>query len=221
MIPISTDKNRKTRKAMEQVEKDFNEEGNFETKPEREKVFDTPGFSRFRTEWGDDASTVQRARIHANREIGNTFPEARDIQVDLWFLIRTVQMDENGNPRLDEDGLPIWEEENGVPVEDFSKLTDRDREHFILKITTYLIEWRQRSVDLWMEAMLAKGRWEENFSIGFDDASGIEAVRSNHGKMRAQEDRYFAIYKTAVSRKADALVSAMELLNQRLKDTNF
>lgn len=216
-----SEENRRNKRAMDQTQKDFDEEGNFQTKPEREKVFDTPGFSRFRTNWGEDANIINRAKLHAEREIAGTFPEALDIQIDLWFVIRSVQVDENGEAIEDDNGLPIWVEENGVPVEDFSKLTDRDRENFILRITMYLIEWRQRAEDLWLESMIAKGKWEERFSIGFGEASGIEAVRTNEGKLNSREDRYFAIYKTAVSRKAQALVNSMELLNQRLKDTNF
>lgn len=218
---MATEESR-NKKAMDKVQEDFNEDGNFETTSlDRKKTFDTPGFSRFRTSWGEDASIVNRAKLHAAREIADVFPEALDIQIDLWFIIREVKLDSEGNPVEDEDGLPKWVEENGMPVEDFSRLTDTDRENFILRITMYLIEWGQRAEDLWMESMIAKGKWEERFSIGFGDATGIEAVRTNEGKLNSREDRYFAIYKTAVSRKAQALVNSMELLNQRLKDTNF
>jgi hypothetical protein len=101
-------------------------------------------------------------------------------------------------------------------------LTDRRREHFLHQISAHLFEWEQASQDLWGEAMFAKAAWEERFAWGYTTSEGKTIDdRTQRARQASQEERYFAIYRTLLSRKADALVRSMQLINQRLKDTTL
>ena len=76
------------------------------------------------------------------------------------------------------------------------------------------------SSDAWGEAMFAKAMWEETFSIGYSaSVSGTIDDRTAAGRIGAAEERYFAIFMTLYSRKAEAITRSMALLGQRLKDT--
>ena len=106
-------------------------------------------------------------------------------------------------------------------MEDFSKLRQPQKEHFMFSLTTRLFLWQQQAADVWAEAMFAKAQWEERFSIGYDAGRGgtIEG-RTAKGRIDAREERYFAVLMSVHSRKADALVRSLELLTQRLKGLN-
>ena len=68
--------------------------------------------------------------------------------------------------------------------------------------------------------MFAKAQWEERFSIAFDaPMSGTVDDRRAAGNIDAREERYFAIFLSLYSRKADSIVRSMELLSQRLRDS--
>src|SRR5690606_11772818 len=119
-------------------------------------------------------------------------------------------------------GEPKWKRDQfGNIVEHWDRMTLREREEDILRISLFLVECQQRAADAWGEAMMAKAYWEENFVLGFRGAKGTNDHRTNEGKYSAREARYFALFRAWVSRKADALVKSMERLDQRLKDTNF
>jgi hypothetical protein len=80
--------------------------------------------------------------------------------------------------------------------------------------------WEQRAADAWGEAMFAKAQWEERFAIDYDAPfTGTIEDRTAKGNIGAREERYFAIFLSLYSRKADAVVRSLALLGQRLKDS--
>lgn len=182
----------------------------------------TPGFARMRTDWhGDDRLVVQRAKAAVDGQILNNFADAYDVMGQVYDLVRTPDVDENGEVKKDQFGFIIWARTpTGGYDEDFTRLSLKQREDLLFRITTRLFEWSQRAADAWSEAMFAKAVWEERFSIGFDaPMSGTVDDRRAAGNLDAREERYFAIFLSTYSRKADAIVRSMELLGQRLKDS--
>lgn len=76
---------------------------------------------------------------------------------------------------------------------------------------------------IWMDAIMARARFEEHFAISYDELRGTASRttvddRKAYGNVEAAQDRYQAIYLTALSKRSAALVKSMERLSQRLKD---
>jgi hypothetical protein len=179
------------------------------------KKWRTPGFQRMRIEWkGEDRPIVDRVKAVVESKLYTEFADAYALIYEVFELVRN----ETGH---DAAGNPIWERDTaGNFVEDFSKLTLKQKEHFMFALTTRLFLWQQQAADAWGEAMFAKAQWEERFSIGYDAGKGgtIEG-RTAKGRIDAREERYFGVLLSLYSRKADALVKSLELLTQRLKDS--
>lgn len=188
---------------------------------EREIRFQTPGFSRMRLDWqGEDREVIKRARDAVEGRLLRNFASAYQVMYEVYELVRTPEVDENGEVVRDRYGFPLWRQTvSGDYEEDWSKLTRDQRERFMFTLTTRLFEWSALAADAWGEAMFSKARWEERFSVAFDaPMSGTVDDRKAKGHIGAAEDRYFALYLTLYSRQADAIVRSMELLAQRLKD---
>lgn len=182
----------------------------------------TPGFSRMRTEWGGaEGAHVAALRAIVDGQMLRLFSDAYVIMNDLWDIVRQPCHTAEGEVITDAHGFPIWARtESGAFIEDYSNLGIRQREDFLFRITTSIFEWKQTAADLWGDAMFAKAIWEENFAHGFVDPVGRLTVedRTQRARVAATQDRYFAIFQSLMSRKADAIVSSMELIGQRLKD---
>jgi hypothetical protein len=186
---------------------------------ERELEFSTPGFSRMRTDWkSGDRMMLQRIQTVVQERLYEEFADAYAIMSDLYDIVRNPMIGSDGEPVRDVYGFVLWQRsDSGAFQEDWSLLDRKQQEHFIFRITTQSFEWAQRSADLWGEAMFAKAMWAESFAIEFDaPMSGSEAVRKARGDMNAAESRQFAIFVAYASRKADALLRSMELLNLRI-----
>ena len=216
------------RTAGEEIARDMvreaDETTSLELPDERQRRFRTPGFSRMRTTWrGDDGLMVEAVHATVNRMIDNHFADAFSIMHDLHSLVREQEL-EGGVLKTDDFGWPVWRRTaTGMYVEDWSRITTGQREHFLYLITTRLFEWQQNAAEKWAEAMFAKAIWEQKFSEGYESLEGAKPTigdREARGKLHSQEDRYFAIFVTYLSRKADAVVRSMELLSQRLKDVH-
>lgn len=184
----------------------------------------TPGFSRMRTSWsGDDSAQVAAIRGLVDGLMYQHFADAIVIMHDLYSVVREPEYNQvTGEPLVDSMGWTIWRRsETGSYIEDYSMLGIKQREDFLFRITTKMFEWKQTQADLWGEAMFAKAIWEERFSDGFVNAAGTRPTvddKTNQARAHATEERYFAIFKATVSRRADALVDSMSLISQRLKD---
>jgi hypothetical protein len=192
--------------------------------PDRTRETATAGFSRMRTEWrpgegAEVAGIVQQAQGIIHR----AFPDAYLVMNELWGLVREPVVNEaTGEIVTDLFGWPQWKKwESGAYIEDYTKLSNREKDDFLLRITTHLLEWEQKASSLWLESMLAKGRWEESMASGFVAPTGRATVeeRTQRGRAYAAEDRYHAIFRAAVSRSADSLIRSLERIGQRLKDS--
>ncbi len=204
--------------------KEADDLGALPTDPDRSPAFLRPGLSRMRTEWQPgDAPQVTAVIRTAEGRIRQLFPDAYQLMNEIWTHVRRPVADAaTGEFAKDEYGWPVWERAaSGAPIEDFSRLTLRQRDDYLFRITTSLFEWEQRCSTLWLEAMLAKGVWEEAMATGFVAPSGRVTVeeRLQRGRINAVQDRYHAIFRTHLSRSAEALVRSMTLLGQRLKDS--
>lgn len=184
----------------------------------------TPGFSRMRTDWrGNDRAVMQRVASAVDDRILANFGLAYEIMNAVYEIVRTPEPGPDGQPMYDEHGFVVWKRSTtGLGFdEDFSRLTTRDREHLMFQITTNLFSWEQRAAEAWTEAMYAKAIWEESFSNGFESLTGGRPTvddRRAAGNIASMDDRFFAIFMSAYSRRADAICRSMERLQLRLKD---
>lgn len=191
---------------------------------ERAREFRHPGFARMRMEWsGPDADMVRRVTATIEGAILTHFEDAYLLMNDIYEIVRDPEVDPTGAIRRDQFGFVVFKRSpTGAYYEDWGRLGHVQREHFIYRLTTALFEWSQRAANLWTEAMFAKAIWQEEFAHAFDSIEGKATVdqRTARGNIDSAEARYFAIFTSGLSRKADALVRSLELLNQRLKDTS-
>lgn len=217
--PLSDAAVRETQDAAEQAEEQVEEQV---LDAERRRMFKTPGFARMRLDWeGDDRAVVQRAQSSVEGRINRLFADALGLMYDLYDVVRTPEATEDGERKVDHLGLTVWKRKpSGDFEEDWTRLTQRQKEDFLFRITTRLFDWEQRAADLWMDSMFAKAQWEESFAYAYDrPLAGTIDDRRAKGNIDSAEERYFAIYQSALSRRADAIVRTMGLLGQRLKDT--
>lgn len=196
---------------------------NPELPEERERALQFSGFSRMRLDWqGEEQKMVRRIRDAVNGAILNHFADAYAVMSDLYDVVREPMVDQaTGVIQKDQWGFVVWARSHtGAFQEDWSRLTHAQREDFLYRITSALFEWEQRSADLWGEAMFAKAIWQERFAKEYDaPMTGTIDDRTARGNMNSVEEKYFAIFLTLLSKKADAVVRTMTLLGQRLRDT--
>jgi hypothetical protein len=214
-----------TKEVVEDADKDLT----VELPEERERQFQTPGFSRIRLQWrGPEAQVISMMHSTVQNRLDSHFADAYAIMWEIYDVVREKVTDPaSGEALLDSDGLPIWRKAaSGMYAEDWSRLTHRERERFLFQITTRLGEWEQIATESWAEAMFSKAAWEESFAIGFESLPTVSSTRptvddrTQRGRLESREDRYFAIYCTYYSKKAEALTRNMSLLAQRLKDVH-
>lgn len=180
---------------------------------ERERRFNSPGFSRVKVDFSSEAGRFL-GEMHQiiDKRMQTEYGDAFAILHELHTLIR-----EPG------EGGERWRREpDGRFIEHWEKLTLSQMERFLFLLTTHLVIWEQKSEEAWAEAMFAKVTWEQMFAQGYEQLSDgskdtIEG-RTSRGKILAKDDHYLAIFRTYYSRKAQALVRSMERLSQRLKD---
>lgn len=210
--------------ALQQIDKDFEVAAEVDLHEDRTRENRTPGFSRMRTDWtGSDAIVVAQVTGIVDNRILMNFADAYSVMHELYEVVREPVTDAEGTILKDAHGFTIWRRNgSGAYVEDYSRLTTKDRESLLFQITTRIFEWEQRAADAWGEAMFAKAQFEERFALTFASAPGTRPTvddRTQHARSEAREERYFAIFQSLYSRKAEAIVRSMTLLSQRLKDT--
>lgn len=219
---------RRVERALSKVTEGHDEPMEAEPHPDRTRTFSSLNFARMPTRWKPDEQVVIDGAIaQAEQELSVHFADAYIILNRIYEIVREPLTDADGVVATDRHGFAVWRrDEFGMPVEDWSRLTERDKERFLHEITTRLVLWEQRAAEFWGHAMFAKAAWEERFATAFlntpreDKRRPTEADRTQYGQMSAREDRYLAIYMSVRSRKADALVRSLERLSQRLKDTS-
>lgn len=191
--------------------------------PDRTREIRFTSFTRMRTDWsGEDGAQVALLRNIIDGRLLHLFPGCYQLMNELYDIVREPVCDAQGVVQTDAHGFAIWaRSETGAYIEDYSQLTGRQREDFLFRITTNIFEWKQLAADLWGEAMFAKVEWEEVMANGFLESSvgkNTDEARTQRGRLASTDHRYFAIFQSLLSRKADAMVNSLELLGQRLKD---
>lgn len=198
--------------------------------PDRTRQFTHTSFSRMRVSWtGEDSERLAEVKAVADDIIRTEFRTAFAVMTRLHKSVRTPLVEEDtGVLRTYPDGTPMWEtDELGVPAEDWSQLSDHDREAMLFTIVTWLFEWELKAVDEWAQAMFAKVQWEEKFARNFTALPGIQISgkptiddRTQWGHRNSAEERYFAVFRSVLSRKADAVVRSMVRLQKLLENTS-
>lgn len=189
---------------------------------ETAKSFRNPGFQQMRIDWrSEDRLIMDRVKNLVSTRLLQEFDEAYMLIYEIYDVVRDKEVDpKTGEIVLDNQGFPKWKRNvSGQFEEDYTKLTLRQKEHFMFALTTRIFLWEQQAADAWGEAMFAKVEWEEQFDSGFTGSRGTDESRTSKGRMDSREERYFAVLLSWYSRKADALIRSMERLSQRLKDT--
>ncbi len=191
---------------------------------DRTQEFTTHRENRLRYDWSDDV----REEIHGihsvvERLLLETFGSAYQIMNELYEIVREPSVGKGGEIQTDIYGFTIWERnEYGNYIEDYSKLGMKEVKDLLFKITTRLFQWEQDAARIHGDAMYAKALWERSFALGYTDArmNGGRTVedRTQAGRVASLDDRFFGIFQSNLSRRADALVRSMTLLSQRLKD---
>lgn len=185
--------------------------------------------SRMRgTDWkGADREAVLFLLAEARSIVDRDLRVADSIMEKIYKYVRIPLSDGDGVIVAYDDGTPRWEtDEWGIPVEDWDRLEEKTRRGLLFSITTHLYRWERMGADAWAEAMYAKVRWEEAFARGFislppESVAGKPTIndRTQHGYKVSAEDRYFAVFKSAVSKQFDATLKAMNRLQRLLENT--
>lgn len=213
--------------ALERVTEDEDKTSEVRVHEDETKEMRTPGFSRMRFDWGSDASLIHTVLQLADDRIAVAFTDAYQIINDIYEIVREQAHDETtGEVLADRHGWPMWQKTpSGRFIEDYTRLDIKQREEFLFQITTRLFDWEQRAAEIWAEAMFSKAQWEERFSLAFfeneEGGRKTDEAMTQRGRLGSREERYFALFESAISRKADALVKSMDRLHLRLKDSLY
>lgn len=223
------EESRRVNRVLAEVVQEADQPMQVDPAPDRTRLFTSMNFSRMRTSWNPgEQEVIDAAKAQADRELTHEFGEIYRILEKVFEIVRMAVRDhDTGAPVTDRHGLIVWQTDHlGMVIEDWSRLTERDKDGLIHEITTHLVLWEQKAADFWAEAMFAKALWEENFAITFVETPLVENKRptvedrTQNAQVAAREQRYLAIYMSVRSKKAESLVRSMSLLSQRLKDTS-
>lgn len=192
---------------------------------ERATRFRRTGLTRLKMDWTEEERvTVVRVHHAVDGKINENFGDAFALLNEIYDIVRQPLL-KNGEPVRDQRGQVVWRRTSTGFVENWDRLGRQDRERFIYQLTTRMVLWGQEAETAHTEAMLAKVAWEQSFADGYDrPGEGVKDTiegRTARGKTLARDDHYLAIILTSYSRKAEKLVSSMELLLQRLKDIHL
>jgi len=186
--------------------------------PDRTRQFASTSFSRMRTGWsGDDAETVMELNALAGELVRNRMQAAFALMERVYRTVRTPETDDGGVVVAYPDGTPVWKKDGlGMPEEDWDQIDGDERRRLLLAISAHMFEWEIESSRLWADAMYSKGIWEEAFAQGFTAippgvVSGRPTVddRTQWGHKNAAQERYFALFRSSMSRQAEGILKAM------------
>jgi hypothetical protein len=197
--------------------------------PDRPRESERTSFSRMRTGWaGDDARVIAEMQALADKITRRRFAVAFAVIDRVHAHVRRQAFDEKTGAYLTyEDGTPQWEKDEwGAPVENWALLSDSDRSNLLHTIAVHEFEWGLAKADMWFEAMVAKGQWEEIFSRGYTAlpghvVSGKPTIedRTHWAQRNAAQERYFALFESYLSRRADEIVRSMHGIQKVLMET--
>jgi hypothetical protein len=187
----------------------------------------TRAFRRMRTDWNSaDLAIIRSVKDTVDRQIFDAFSDAYMIEFKIFDTVRRKKISTStGEILMAEDGLPEYQRgADGGYIEDWSNISSAVREQLLYEISTRMFNWKLRAADAWGEALFAKAVWEEAFATGFDtnpDTKATVDARNARAQRVAADYRFLAVFKSTYSKKADAIISSMELLAQRLKDLHL
>ncbi|MGH7868187.1 MAG: hypothetical protein ACREP9_11345, partial [Candidatus Dormibacteraceae bacterium] len=189
--------------------------------PDRTRRFEHVNFSRMRTSWlQGDQIKVQQMGLEADRIMHRCFPEAYALMEWLYSIVREPEINIITDQPLRGPDLNIrWKRnDRGLLIEDWSRLGDRERSEILDRLVMNMFEWEQQVAVMWGSAMFAKGIWEETFADGYVTPRGSLTVddRTQRGHLASIEERYFGIFESILSRRADALLRSMNRIYARL-----
>lgn len=206
-----------------------------ENHPDRTRENTHTGLSRMHIDWSKldseeevaikaAAMDILKAEFHVAFVVMKRID--RRVRTPL-LVIDPVTKKPTGEVQHNADGTPMWKlDEDGVPEEDWSLMDDDTRRSLLYTIIRWLHEWELKSVDKWASAMFAKVEWEEKFARGFVVMHGAQPTgrptiqdRTQWGHLTSAEERYKAVFKTYLSKQADALVRVMIRLQRVLENT--
>jgi len=222
-----TDDARRVTRVLDDLAEGAEEPAEVDPHPDRVRTFTSMSFARMRTRWTrEEEGVIEQAKAQADHELMAEFGDAFIILNNIYEVVRQPRHRSGGEIIRDQHGFPAWEtDETGMYVEDYGKLTDRQREDFLHQISIRLVLWEQTAAQMWGEAMFAKAAWEERFAHSFVGSPQVEgkrpteADRTNYAQTQSWEQRYLSLYMSMRSKQAEALVRGLERLSQRLKDT--
>jgi hypothetical protein len=183
--------------------------------PDRTRQFTHVNFTRMRTQWKkeEQVKLAEIARL-ADVALAKVFADAWWLLERIYRVAREPLADGDGVIMKDTAGHIKWKRnELGYLIEDWSKLGHREADDFLHELAIHLAEWEQQAAQMWGSAMFAKGIWEEKFAWGYTtyDAPGRRTIddRTQYGHIVSIEERYFAIFQSMLSRRADALIRSL------------
>lgn len=195
----------------------------FSIPDDRERWFLAPGLRRMQLDFNpDDRAILQRMDESVDRVLLEAYADAYRILNRVFDVVRERAFNETTGEELrDANGFPVWAKDyTGNYIEDWTRLTYRDRENLLFEVTTRIFEWEQIKERFWTRAMFSKAIFTEHFAVEYDaPMSGTIDDRNAVGNAKAAESRYFAIMQSSLSRKADAIVRSMNNLMLRLRDS--
>jgi hypothetical protein len=192
--------------------------------PDRTR-FSRLNFSRMKLAWNpSEMVLMQQIGLMADRALKDAFPDVYwFLDTELYPLVREPAVNEAGEQARSPLGLLEWQrDEHGHYIERWARITDGDRRQLLHVITVSLIAWRQQRDMMWSSAMFAKGQWEEVYARGYIEPEGSKLTiddRTNMARSSSMDQRYFAIFESVLSRRADSLVKSMERIEEMLLKT--
>jgi hypothetical protein len=216
---VTSEQERQVARVLHEEQKGIDGPAEVELHDDRTRETRFPNFSRMRVDWSSsEAAAVRGLGETITVRLMEKFGDLYELLNDFHTIVRTPMVDDHGEILCDRFNMPVWEKTAaGNYLEDWTQLRDRDMRDFLFSITTRVVDWEQRSQECWLEAMVAKVNWEEQFTSGYLDTGGRTVEdRTQNGRSAAMQDRYFAIFQASYSRRAEALVDDMKLLALRI-----
>jgi hypothetical protein len=199
--------------------------------PDRTRMFASTSLSRMnvKTSWvGEEAALVAELHYAAEQAIKARFGHAVRVLDRLQEAARIPRhvSEATGEPERYADGSVKWLlDEHGNPVEDWSLLGDKLRSDVLFTITVHMYEWESLNIRAWAEAMFSKVMWEQAFSEGFRKLPGAAINgkptiddRTQFGHSYSVQERYFAVFLSALSRQAESLIRNMIRVQRLLEN---
>ena len=107
---------------------------------------------------------------------------------------------------------------NGSYVEDWTQLTTRDMEEFIMAATQYIVFDSQNAINTQAEAAYATMFYNERYSKEFTSPlSGTTDIRTATATLMAQKERWRAQFCSHYWKKAKDLIDRMDTMVRRVE----